>query len=74
MIVCPRLSGWLALSGSFDRLTETIQIAMCHAHYEILDGDGGYYGEIPGFHGVFADADTLFIPNPRRGDRSGELK
>jgi predicted RNase H-like HicB family nuclease len=39
-------------------LTEYIQAAMRRASYEILD-DGSFYGEIPGFQGVFADAETL---------------
>jgi len=39
-------------------LTEYIQAAMRRARYEILD-DGSFYGEIPGFDGVWATADTL---------------
>lgn len=39
-------------------LTEYIRAAMHRARYEILD-DGTYYGEIPGFQGVYANADTL---------------
>ena len=39
-------------------LTEYIQGAMRRATYEILD-DRSFYGEIPGFQGVFADAETL---------------
>jgi predicted RNase H-like HicB family nuclease len=39
-------------------LTEYIQAAMRRAHYEILE-DGTFYGEIPDFQGVYADADTL---------------
>jgi len=35
-----------------------IQTAMHLAKYEILD-DGKYYGEIPGFQGVWAQADDL---------------
>lgn len=35
-----------------------IQAAMHQARYEILE-DGTYYGEIPGFDGVYADADSL---------------
>jgi len=31
---------------------------MRRASYEILD-DSSFYGEIPGFQGVFADAETL---------------
>lgn len=36
-----------------------IETAMRRATYEILTEDGGYYGEIPGFQGVFANAPTL---------------
>ena len=39
-------------------LTVYIQTALRKARYEILEDDS-YYGEIPGFSGVFADADTL---------------
>ncbi len=39
-------------------LTEYIQKAMRRAHYEVLE-DGTYYGEIPGFQGVFANAESL---------------
>lgn len=39
-------------------LIEYIQQAMRLAHYEILP-DGTYYGEIPGFEGVWAQAETL---------------
>jgi len=39
-------------------LISYIQNAMRLATYEILEG-GRYYGEIPGFDGVWAQADTL---------------
>lgn len=39
-------------------LTEYIRAAMQRATYEILS-DGTFYGEIPGFQGVYANADTL---------------
>ncbi len=39
-------------------LTAYIQAAMRHAQYEILE-DGSYYGEIPGFPGVYANAADL---------------
>ena len=39
-------------------LTKYIQAAMRQAKYEILE-DGIFYGEIPGFQGVYADTDTL---------------
>lgn len=32
---------------------------MSQAKYEILSDDGSYYGEIPGFQGVWANAETL---------------
>lgn len=40
-------------------LTQYIQAAMKRARYEILADDGSYYGEIDGFPGVWANADTL---------------
>jgi predicted RNase H-like HicB family nuclease len=39
-------------------ITRFIQAAMGRAKYEIL-ADGSYYGEIPGFDGVLANALTL---------------
>ena len=41
-------------------LTKYLQAAMHHAHYELLD-DGSFYGDIPGFQGVYAHAETLEI-------------
>jgi len=40
-------------------LTKYIRAAMRHARYEILPDDGSFYGEIPGFQGVWANAPTL---------------
>ncbi len=40
-------------------LTEYLEAAMRHAHYEILKDDGTYYGEIPECRGVYANARTL---------------
>ncbi|OFV93480.1 MAG: hypothetical protein A3H28_16760 [Acidobacteria bacterium RIFCSPLOWO2_02_FULL_61_28] len=40
-------------------LRNYIQAAMRQARYEILPDDGTYYGEIPGFEGVYANADKL---------------
>ena len=40
-------------------LTKYIQAAMRKAKYEILPDDGSFYGEIPGFDGVYANAETL---------------
>ena len=39
-------------------LTKYLQAAMGKARYEILP-DGTYYGEIPGFEGVWSSAETL---------------
>ena len=39
-------------------LTKYIKAAMNRARYEILP-DGTFYGEIVGFDGVYANADTL---------------
>ena len=39
-------------------LTEYVKAAMRQAKYEILP-DGTFYGEIPGFQGVYANADAL---------------
>ena len=40
-------------------LSEYLSAAMAKAHYELLGGDEGFYGEIPGFQGVLAQAHTL---------------
>jgi predicted RNase H-like HicB family nuclease len=40
-------------------LRDYIQAAMRQAKYEILPDDGSFYGEIPGFDGVYANADKL---------------
>ena len=40
-------------------LTSYIKAAMRQASYEILPEDKTYYGEIPGFAGVYANSDTL---------------
>lgn len=40
-------------------LTAYIQAAMRRATYAILPDDEGYYGEIPGLPGVYANATTL---------------
>lgn len=40
-------------------LTEYIRAAMRQAKYEILPDDGTFYGEIPGFQGVYSNAATL---------------
>ena len=40
-------------------LTNYIAAAMRLAKYEILGDDGTFYGEIPGFAGVYSNAPTL---------------
>jgi predicted RNase H-like HicB family nuclease len=40
-------------------LTEYIRAAMHRAKYEILPDDGTFYGEIPDFQGVYANAASL---------------
>lgn len=40
-------------------LTDYLQAAMRKAKYELLEDGEGYYGEIPGFRGVYSNADTL---------------
>lgn len=40
-------------------LREYVRGAMHQAHYELLEDDGTYYGDIPGFEGVYANAETL---------------
>jgi predicted RNase H-like HicB family nuclease len=49
--VCCKLGG--------NMLTQYIQATMRKAKYEILTDDNSYYGEIPGFDGVYAYAKTL---------------
>jgi len=40
-------------------LTNYIRAALHQARYEILSDDQSFYGEIPGFDGVYANAATL---------------
>jgi predicted RNase H-like HicB family nuclease len=40
-------------------LTEYIEAAMRKAKYEILSDDNTFYGHIPGFDGVYANAEDL---------------
>ena len=40
-------------------LSEYVTAALHKARYEILADEGSYYGEIPGFEGVYANATTL---------------
>jgi predicted RNase H-like HicB family nuclease len=39
-------------------LREYLNAAMARAKYEILEDDGSYYGEIPGFQGVYANSES----------------
>ncbi|MBD0266528.1 MAG: type II toxin-antitoxin system HicB family antitoxin [Tolypothrix sp. Co-bin9] len=40
-------------------LTKYIKAALHQAKYKILSDDDTFYGEIPGFQGVWANTDTL---------------
>ncbi len=40
-------------------IREYMAAAMKRAQYEILEDDGTYYGEIPGFQGVYSNAEQL---------------
>lgn len=40
-------------------LAQYIDMAMELARYEIIEGDNSYWGEIPGFKGVWAKHQTL---------------
>lgn len=40
-------------------ITEYLNAAMRTAHYEFIPDDKIYYGEIPGFDGVYASAANL---------------
>jgi predicted RNase H-like HicB family nuclease len=40
-------------------LLDYINAAMHQAKYEILSDDGTFYGEIPTFEGIYANADSL---------------
>lgn len=40
-------------------LTEYIAAVLHKAHYDLLPDDKLYYGEIPGFEGVYATAENL---------------
>jgi predicted RNase H-like HicB family nuclease len=40
-------------------LMEYIKAAMHQAKYDILEDDGTFFGKIPGFQGVWANAATL---------------
>ena len=38
---------------------EYVKLAMSKATYKILEDDEGFFGSIPGFQGVWANAETL---------------
>ena len=40
-------------------ISQYLSAALGKARYEILPDDSSYYGEIPGFDGVYANAPTL---------------
>ncbi len=40
-------------------LTDYLRAALRQARYEIIPDEGLFYGDIPGFEGVFAAAPTL---------------
>jgi predicted RNase H-like HicB family nuclease len=40
-------------------LRDYLGVAMHRARYEILPGEGTFYGEIPGFEGVYSEGETL---------------
>jgi predicted RNase H-like HicB family nuclease len=40
-------------------LAHFLDMAMELAHYEIIEDDGTYWGEIPGFQGIWARHQTL---------------
>ncbi|MBI5472862.1 MAG: type II toxin-antitoxin system HicB family antitoxin [Ignavibacteriae bacterium] len=40
-------------------LTNYINAALHNAKYEILSDDQSFYGEIPGFDGVYSNSNTL---------------
>jgi len=40
-------------------LTNYVHAALHRARYEILPDDNSFYGEVPGFDGVYANAATL---------------
>jgi predicted RNase H-like HicB family nuclease len=48
-----------SISRRLATLIDYIRASMKSAKYEILSDDGTFYGEIPGFDGVYANADTL---------------
>ena len=50
---------WWTDSVGAGMLTKYLEAAMRQARYEILPDDGTFYGEVPGFDGVYANAVTL---------------
>lgn len=40
-------------------LLDYLNAAMEQAHYEIIDDEASFYGEIPGFQGLWASGESL---------------
>ena len=40
-------------------ILQYVEAAMSRAHYEIVEDDHSFYGEIPGFEGLWANAPAL---------------
>ena len=40
-------------------LTKYMNVALAHAHYELLSEDEGYYASIPELPGVWGNGDTI---------------
>jgi predicted RNase H-like HicB family nuclease len=40
-------------------IREYIEMALKHAHYEIIDDENPFYGEVPELQGVWASGKTL---------------
>jgi len=41
--------------------TNYVRSALRHAKYEILPSNGAFYGEIPGFNGVYAEEEWILL-------------
>ena len=50
----------MVLVGSIkEMLVKYMNLALKHAEYDILEEDNCFYGEIPGFKGVYATGENL---------------
>lgn len=49
-------------------ITAYLAAALSHATFEFLAGDGEYYGEIPGFQGVWATGPTVEASRAELGE------